>query len=60
MYTIVQQGDTVESYIIECVCDTRQDIDTLPNNWKSGSSCIVIEDSSVWMLNNQKIWTELK
>lgn len=60
MYTIIQQGDTVESYVIECMCDTREDIKTLPTSWKSGSSCIVIEDSSVWMLNNKKEWAELK
>lgn len=59
MYSIIQQGDTVESYVIECVCDTREDIATLPTAWKTGSSCIVIEDSSVFMLNNNKEWVEL-
>lgn len=60
MYSIIQQGDTVESYVIECVCDTREDITTLPTTWKTGSSCMVIEDSSVFMLNSNKEWVELK
>lgn len=60
MYSIIQQGDTVESYVIECVCDTREDIVTLPTTWKTGSSCMVIEDSSVFMLNSNKEWVELK
>ena len=58
-YTIIQQGDTVQNYILEVACDSRTDVTNLPTNWASGSTCIVIEDSSVWMLGNDKIWHEL-
>lgn len=58
-YTIIQQGDTVQSYVIEAVCNTREDIENLPTDWLAGSSCFVIEDSSVWMLSLDGIWCEI-
>ena len=59
MYSIKQQGDTVQSYVIEAVTDTRADIASLPTTWAVGSTCLVIEDSSVWILGNDLIWHEL-
>lgn len=59
MYNITQQGDSVQYGVIECICDTRADIQNLPTDWQAGSSCLVIADSSVWMLNNQGVWQEL-
>lgn len=59
MYSIKQQGDTVQSYVIEAVADTRADIASLPTTWAVGSTCLVIEDSSVWILGNDLIWHEL-
>lgn len=58
-YSIIQQGDTVETYVISAIVDTKADIETLPTEWKSGSSCLVLEDSSVWMLGNDKVWHSL-
>lgn len=58
-YSIIQQGDTVQTYMIEAMCDLRDDVQTLPTSWASGSSCLVIEDSSVWMLGLDKQWHEL-
>jgi len=55
-YSIIQQGDTVQNGIIEAVVDAAADIEELPTNWESGSSCLVIEDSSVYMLGVDKIW----
>ena len=52
MYSIKQQGDTVQSYVIEAVADTRADIASLPTTWAVGSTYLVIEDSSVWILGN--------
>ena len=60
MYSIKQQGDTVQSYVIEAVADTRADIASLPTTWAVGSTCLVIEDSSVWILGNDLIWHELE
>lgn len=59
MYSIKQQGDTVQSYVIEAVTDTCADIASLPTTWAVGSTCLVIEDSSVWILGNDLIWHEL-
>ena len=59
MYSIKQQGDTVQSYVIEAVADTRADNARLPTTWAVGSTCLVIEDSSVWILGNDLIWHEL-
>lgn len=59
MYKITRQGNTEQTYVIEAVCDNLTDITTLPTNWEVGSTCIVIEDSSVWMLGNDKNWHKL-
>ena len=59
MYSIKQQGDTVQTYVIEAVADTRADIASLPTTWAVGSTCLVIEDSSVWIIGNDLIWHEL-
>jgi len=59
-YSIIQQGDTVQTYIKQVVCDTVAEVQELPTDWASGSSCIVIEDSSLWMLGNDKQWHEFK
>lgn len=59
-YTIIQQGDTVQSYIGEFACDKREYVAEIPvEKWAAGSSCFVIEDSSVWMLGVDKEWHEL-
>lgn len=55
MYSIKQQGDTVQSYVIEAVADTRADIASLPTTWAVGSTCLII----VWILGNDLIWHEL-
>ena len=58
-YTIIQQGDTVQYNKYDCVCDALEDKDNLPTDWLPGSVCIVLEDSSVWMLGNDRVWHEL-
>lgn len=60
MYNIKQQGDTVQNGIIEFTADTRADINEIPTaNWVMGSTCLVIEDSSIWILGSDKKWHEL-
>ena len=60
MYNIKQQGDTVQNGIIEYVADTRDDIKNIPTILgQMGSTCLVIEDSSVWILGSDKNWHEL-
>ena len=58
MYSIKQQGDTVQNGIMEAVVDYRTDIQELPTKWSIGSTCLVIEDSSIWILGNDKTWHE--
>lgn len=59
MYGIKQQGDTVQNGVIEAVADNLADIQTLPTKWSIGSTCLVIEDSSVWILGSDRIWHKL-
>lgn len=60
MYTIIQQGDSVSNYVLQVVVDIKLDIEQLPTkDWNTGSSAICLEDSSVWMLGNDKKWHEI-
>lgn len=59
MYSYMYQGEAISHRIVQFTADTRSDIDTLPTDCEQGSTCLVIEDSSVWMLNSQKVWVEI-
>lgn len=60
MYNVISNGNNVQSAVTEFVADTLNDIDTLPTTGITpGSDCIVLEDSSVWMLGNDKTWHQL-
>ena len=40
----------------EFACDERADVETIPtDNIAPGSVCLVLADSSLWMLNKEKI-----
>ena len=61
-YRITSQRGEVEAYVMELVCDTEADVETLPTvNCAAGSSCLVIDTSSVYVLNTeiQKIVNQL-
>ena len=57
-YIITKQGP---GYLSSLQADTRTDVETLPiaPEVSLGSDCIVIEDSSVWLLNSENEWQEL-
>lgn len=60
MYNYMSQGEAISHKIVQFAADTRADIANLPTSTiEAGSSCIVIEDSSVWMLNSEKQWIEI-
>lgn len=61
MFSILKQSDNISPYIIEYVADTEADIASLPTDGraKPGSVCIVTENSTVYMLNNQNAWVKL-
>ena len=59
MYNITRQGDTDQYDLMSYMCDNLADIDILPTNCGAGSTCIIIEDSSVWMLGTDKEWHKI-
>ena len=59
MYNIIRQGDTDQNNILQYCCDTREDLAKLPTGDGAGSTRIVIEDSSVHMLNSEGQWKEI-
>lgn len=59
MFNIIKQGERSTTYITEYVADTNADVINLPTNSAPGSTCIVIETSDVYMLNNKKEWKKL-
>ena len=59
MYNIIRQGGTDQNNILQYYCDTREDLAKLPTEDGAGSTCIVIEDSSVHMLDSKGQWKEI-
>lgn len=58
-FKTIKNGDTTQSDVVEIVVDSRNEVETLPTTYGVGSTAIVIEDSSVWMLGNDKLWHEI-
>lgn len=58
-YKIISNGPNIQSNVVEVIADTLTDLDTVPTSFGVGSDCIVLENSSVWMLGNDKVWHEL-
>ena len=61
MYSITAQSGNVSSYVMEFQVDKLEDIATLPKSptCTLGSTCLCIEDSSVWALGNDNEWHEI-
>ena len=59
MYRILKNGDTTQADILEITADNLTDISELPTTCGAGSTCLVIENSSVWVLGNDKKWHQL-
>ena len=59
MFTIIKERDKQTNNIQEFICDFEIDINNLPINIAAGSTAFVIENSSVYMLNNSKIWVKI-
>ena len=59
MFSVTANGDNIQSSVVEIVADNLTDITNLPTEYGVGSSCIVLENSSVWMLGNDKVWHQL-
>lgn len=59
MFNIVKQGDKTTAYVTQYVADTAADIDSLPINCAPGSTCLIIETSEKYMLNNNYEWKKI-
>lgn len=59
MYSYIMQGEDITYNVVELTADTRDDVNALPTSCAPGSTCLIIEDSSVWMMNSKKQWIEL-
>lgn len=58
MVNILKQSGRETTYITEFMIDKEDEISTLPifPNVAKGSTCFVIEDSSVYMLASDNTW----
>lgn len=57
MYSSIRQGDKSGPYIVEFVADQVSDLEQIPvDDIRAGSTCIIIADSSVYMLDHDKTW----
>ena len=59
MFTIIKEKDKQTNNIQEFICDFEIDINNLPIDIAAGSTAFVIENSSVYMLNNNKQWVKI-
>ena len=58
-YKVTKNADTTQSSVVEIVADTLEDLNEVPTTYGVGSDCIVLENSSVWMLGNDQTWHQL-
>lgn len=57
MYYITRNADKSAAYVAELIADTDADVQDIPVDlYEPGTTCIVIENSTVYMLNTQKEW----
>lgn len=58
-YSSYQNSDNIVPYFVALTADARTDIDELPTEYAAGSTCLIIEDSSLWILGNDKKWHQI-
>ena len=56
---MMSENGKIKYGIYEFVVDTLSEIQSLPKDAKPGSSALVLENSSVYMLNGNHEWREL-
>ena len=60
MYYVTRSADKTQPYVTEVVVDTVADVEGVPTaTFAPGSTIIVLEDASVYMLNTSKEWKKL-
>lgn len=58
-YSSYQNSDNIVPYYVSLVADYLSDVETLPTEVAPGSTCLVIEDSSLWILGNDEVWHQI-
>ena len=58
-FKVTVNGNNIQSSVVEIIADTESDIADLPTDVGIGSDCICLENSSVYMLGNDKVWHEI-
>lgn len=58
-YSSYQNSDNIVPYYVALVADYLSDVETLPTEVAPGSTCLVIEDSSLWILGNDEVWHKI-
>ncbi len=58
-YSSYQNSNNIVPYYADIVADALTDISEIPTDYAVGSTCLVIEDSSVWILGNDKTWHQI-
>lgn len=56
MYALTKQNDDIAYNIREYVCDTEEDIASIPTDCAPGSSLVVIETGNIYLLNTSFTW----
>ena len=61
MYTIIEQKGAAEvgsvsKLMVVILVDTASDIPTVNDTWAVGSICMIAEDHSYKILNNEREW----
>ena len=59
-FSIIKHWDKPIQQKRSYLCDTRNDINSLPTDVPAGSDALVTEDMSVWILDNSGAWVEIE
>lgn len=55
-YSPYKNSDNTVPYYQEFIADTLNDVANLPTSAAPGSTCLVLEDSSIWILGTDETW----
>lgn len=58
-YRITSNGQNVAPDVVQLVIDELATLEELPSDFGIGSIAICLEDSSVYMLGNDKTWHKM-
>ena len=58
MIKIIKNRDRTSPYRVSIIADYLSDINELSTEHEVGSTCIVLENKSIWILNGEKAWVE--